>query len=154
EGRVAAAFVDAFAERCRAGVAVHILLDGFGALGISGASKARLRDAGCAVAFFRPLRIRASSEVNHRNHRRALVVDGRLGFTGGAGLSDKWEGNGRAPNHWRDTGIRVTGPAVRYLQGAFVDEWMKATGVLLGGDDYFPRVDRAGDVAVQVIASE
>jgi cardiolipin synthase A/B len=94
EGRVATAFVDAFAERCRAGVSVHILLDGFGALGISGDSKARLRDAGCALAFFRPLWIPFPARANHRNHRRALVVDGRIGFTGGAGLSDKWAGTG------------------------------------------------------------
>jgi cardiolipin synthase len=153
EGRVATAFVDAFAERCRAGVAVHILLDGFGAVGISRDSMTRLRSAGCAVAFFRPLRIPFPARMNNRNHRRALVVDGTVGFTGGAGLSDKWEGDGRSPEHWRDTGVRVAGPVVRYLQGAFVDKWLEATGVLLGGDPYFPRLDRVGDVAAQVIAS-
>jgi cardiolipin synthase len=153
EGRVATAFVDAFAERCRAGVSVHILLDGFGALGISGDSKARLRDAGCALAFFRPLWIPFPARANHRNHRRALVVDGRIGFTGGAGLSDKWAGDGRSPDHWRDTGVRIIGPGVLYLQGAFVDTWVEATGVLLGGDAYFPRLDPEGDVAAQVIAS-
>jgi len=153
EGRVATEFVDAFTERCRAGVAVHILLDGFGALRISRASTSRLRDAGCAVAVFRPLRIPVPARVDNRNHRRVLVVDGRVGFTGGAGLSDKWEGNGRSPEHWRDTGVRVTGPVVRYLQGAFVDKWLEATGVMLGGDPYFPRLDPLGEVDAQVIAS-
>lgn len=153
EGRVATEFVDAFTDRCRAGVAVHILLDGFGALRISRASTSRLRDAGCAVAVFRPLHIPVPARVDNRNHRRVLVVDGRVGFTGGAGLSDKWEGNGRSPEHWRDTGVRVTGPVVRYLQGAFVDTWVEATGVMLGGDAYFPRLDPLGDVDAQVIAS-
>lgn len=153
DGDVTTAFVDAFSERCRAGVAVHILLDGFGALAMSSESLDRLREAGCAVAFFRPLRIPFSLSVNHRNHRRALVVDGRLGFTGGVGLSDKWKGNGRVRGRWRDTGVRLTGPAVRYLQGAFIDKWLEATGVLLGGDAYFPRLERVGDVAAQVVAS-
>jgi cardiolipin synthase len=93
------------------------------------------------------------ARANHRNHRRTLVIDGRVGFTAGAGLSDRWEGNGRLPEHWRETGVRVVGPAVRFLQGSFVDQWVAATGQLLGGDAYFPRLGPVGDVTVQVITS-
>jgi cardiolipin synthase len=83
-----------------------------------------------------------------------LVVDGKVGFTGGSGVSRKWMGNGRVENHWRDTDVRVRGPVVEYLQGAFAENWLEATGVVLGGDAYFPRpVVPAGEVYAQVVRS-
>jgi cardiolipin synthase len=153
EGAIADALVQALSERCRAGVGVEVLLDGFGALTMARASVERMRRAGCAVEFFRPMTDVLSGRIDHRNHRRILVVDGRVGFTGGVGVSDKWAGNGRLAGHWRDTEVRVEGPVVRYLQAAFVESWQEATGILLRGDAYFPVLADAGDVTAQVITS-
>jgi cardiolipin synthase len=90
----------------------------------------------------------------HRNHRRILVVDGRVGFTGGAGVSRKWMGNGRVAEHWRDTDVRVEGPVVEYLQAAFAESWLEATGMVLGGEAYFPRpAGPRGAVYAQVARS-
>jgi cardiolipin synthase len=154
DGPVARDLVDAFTERCRAGVAVSILLDSFGALDMPGEYVEQLKAAGCHVTMFRPLSPIRWNRSNQRNHRRVLVVDGRVGFTGGSGVSRKWMGNGRVENHWRDTDVRVRGPVVEYLQGAFAENWLEATGIVLGGDAYFPRpVQPAGEAYAQVVRS-
>jgi cardiolipin synthase len=118
-----------------------------------------LRQAGCELEFFR--RIRAPQVIlpwkllryNYRNHRRILVVDGRVGFTGGYGISDPWLGDGRTEDHWRDTSLRVEGPAVKHLQAAFTESWFETTGNLLGGDGFFPRLDTRGNTSAQVVKS-
>jgi cardiolipin synthase len=115
-----------------------------------------MKTAGCHVAWFRPLRRFAlpGGKANNRNHRRILVVDGRVGITGGSGVSRKWMGNGRTPDHWRETDIRIEGPAVNYLQGAFAENWLEATGIVLGGEAYFPPpAPPQGQVYVQVVRS-
>jgi cardiolipin synthase len=154
EGPVCEDVVNALAERCRAGIPAHILLDGVGALSMPARYRETLRDAGCRLETFRAVRPWALRRANNRNHRRILVVDGRVGFTGGSGLSRKWMGNGRTPDHWRDTDVRITGPAVAWMQAAFVENWVEAAGEALGGDAYFPRAQPArGSVAVQVVRS-
>ena len=154
DGLVARDLVNALAERCRAGVDSSILLDSFGSLDMPGAYVDQLKTAGCRVEIFRPLSPLDWNRSNKRNHRRVLVVDGRVGFTGGSGVSRKWMGNGRVENHWRDTDVRVRGPVVEYLQGAFAENWLEATGVVLGGDAYFPRpLAPAGEVYAQVVRS-
>lgn len=154
DGPVAEELAEAFAERCRAGVGVSILLDAFGTLGMPPAYADLMRRSGCHVAWFRPLTREVFNRANHRGHRRILVVDGRIGFTGGSGVSRKWMGNGRLENHWRDTDVRVEGPVVEYLQGAFAENWLEATGIVLGGDAYFPRpLQPRGQVYAQVIRS-
>jgi cardiolipin synthase len=154
DGRPPRDIADAIAERCRAGVRGHVLLDAFGTLGMPAEHRATMEKAGCEVATFRPLRPFALDKANHRNHRRILVVDGRIGFTGGSGASSKWTGNGRMDGQWRDTDVRVEGPATGYLQGAFVENWQEATGTLLGGADYFPPPSGGrGDVLAQVVRS-
>jgi len=106
------------------------------------------------VKTFRAVRPWALRRANNRNHRRILVVDGRVGFTGGSGVSRKWMGDGRTADHWRDTDVRVEGPAVEWMQAAFLENWMEAAGEALGGDVYFPRQQPArGPVAVQVVRS-
>jgi cardiolipin synthase len=130
---------EALGERCRAGVGVNILLDAFGSLNMPGEYVELMRVSGCHVAWFRPLSQYVFRRYHKRNHRRILVVDGRVGFTGGAGVSRKWMGNGRTEHHWRDTDVRVEGPVVEYLQAAFVENWLEATGMVLGGEAYFPR---------------
>jgi len=154
EGPVCEEVIDALAERCRAGVPAHILLDGVGTLNMPPRYTATLRQAGCQVKTFRPVRPWALRRANNRNHRRILVVDGRVGFTGGSGVSRKWMGDGRTADHWRDTDVRVEGPAVEWMQAAFLENWMEAAGEALGGEAYFPRQQPArGPIPVQVVRS-
>ncbi|MGH7299805.1 MAG: phospholipase D-like domain-containing protein [Candidatus Rokuibacteriota bacterium] len=154
EGEPAADTAEALADRCRAGVKVHVLLDAVGALLMPTKYHQLMTDAGCQVATYRPLSPWTIDRVNHRNHRRILVVDGRVGITGGSGTSGKWSGNGKQEGHWRDTDVRVEGPVVAQLQGAFAENWLEATGVALGGPDYFPRpLPARGKVAAQVVRS-
>jgi cardiolipin synthase len=138
DGGPAREIAEALAERCRAGVTANVLLDGFGTLAMPGEYRALMQSAGCRVVSFRPFWRLAVFSHNKRNHRRILVVDGRLGLTGGSGVSDKWTGDGRSDGHWRDTDVRIEGPAVRWLQSAFMENWREATGEVLGGDRYFP----------------
>lgn len=154
DGPVAREIAETLAERCRAGVGANILLDAFGTLNMPAAYVDLMQTAGCHVAYFRPLGPLGLLRANHRNHRRILVVDGRVGFTGGSGVSSKWMGNGRVEDRWRDTDVRVRGPVVEYLQGAFAENWLEATGMVLGGDAYFPRpLEPVGNVYAQVVRS-
>jgi len=159
DGPIAREIAEAFADRCRAGVRAHILLDGFGTLLMPAAHRQTMTDAGCEVATFRPLSplsLLAAigfGRANKRNHRRILVVDGRVGFTGGSGVSAKWAGDGRTTGHWRDTDVRMEGPVVASLQGAFVENWLDTTGNVLGGEPYFPRATRPGSVSAQIVRS-
>jgi cardiolipin synthase len=159
EGAIGLEVAEALAERCRAGVRVHVLLDGFGTLLIPAEYRDSMTRAGCEVSTFRPLSPLALltpfgfGKSNNRSHRRILVVDGRVGFTGGVGVSPKWLGNGRKKGHWRQTDVRMEGPVVASLQGAFVENWLEATGNVLGGEPYFPKPSRRGSVVAQVVRS-
>jgi cardiolipin synthase len=152
EGPNARALAEALAERCQQGVRVHVLLDGFGTLQMPGEYRAVMDKAGCRLATFRPVAPYVQ-KANFRNHRRVLVADGRIGFTGGSGASSKWMGNGRTRDHWRETDVRIEGPAVIHLQGAFAENWLEATGEVLGGDPYFPATPARGDMRAQVVRS-
>lgn len=154
DGPIAKDIAEALAERCRAGIGVNVLLDGFGTLAMPGEYTDLMKQSGCHVATFRPLhRFWPGGKTNNRNHRRGLVVDGRIGITGGSGISRKWMGNGRTEDHWRDTDVRIEGPAVLYLQGAFAENWLEATGMVLGGAAYFPPQSPKGQVHAQVVRS-
>jgi cardiolipin synthase len=160
EGPIGVEVAEALAERCRAGVRAHILLDGFGTLLIPAEYRDSMKRAGCEVSTFRPLSplvlltpFGFGGKSNNRSHRRILVVDGRVGFTGGVGVSPKWLGNGRKEGHWRQTDVRIEGPAVASLQGAFVENWLEATGNVLGGAPYFPPLSRRGAVSAQIVRS-
>jgi cardiolipin synthase len=154
DGPISRDLAEAMAERCRAGVGVNVLLDAFGTLSMPKEYSDAMSRSGCHVAWFRPLTQYIFHRYSNRNHRRILVIDGRVGFTGGSGVSRKWMGNGRTEHHWRDTDIRIQGPAVEYLQAAFVENWLEATGVVLGGEPYFPRpIPPGGDVYAQVVKS-
>ena len=154
EGAPAADTAQALAERCRAGVKVHVLVDAVGSLMMPSQYRDWLTEAGCELAFYRPLSPWAMDRVNNRNHRRILVADGRVGVTGGSGTSGKWSGNGRQEGQWRDTDLRLEGPVVSQLQGAFAENWLEATGVALGGKEYFPQpVEPKGRVMAQAVRS-
>jgi cardiolipin synthase len=159
EGAISYEFAQAFSDRCRAGVQVYILIDNQGSQKIPGEIPTMMRDAGCHVEFFR--RVEAQQvflpwkllKYNYRNHRRVLVIDGRVGFTGGYGISQAWTGDGRTEDHWRETNARVEGPVVKYLQAAFTESWLEATGAVLGGDGYFPRLEQRGKISAQMVKS-
>ena len=156
KGEIGEEFTRALCERARAGVAIHVVLDWFGSLEIDSEYSRRLEEAGVELNLFHqllwydPTRWKAVASVEERTHRKILVVDGRIGFTGGAGIADVWSGNAESPDHWRDTHFRVTGPVVAQLQSAFVDNWLETGGELLQGDDYFPPLTRAGTQRAQV----
>lgn len=152
-GPPARALVKAMSERCRAGIRGHVLVDGIGSLAMPAELRDSLTEAGCEVATFHPVDVQSLGEINYRNHRRILVVDGRIGFTGSSGASSKWMGNGRREGYWRQTDVRVEGHAVTDLQAAFVENWLETTGQALGGPGYFPRQERRGEVRAQIVRS-
>lgn len=131
-GRVADKLASILEERARAGVAVYLLYDAFGS-GLPDGYFTKLRAAGVRAVAFRPLKFRNLWVVQNRSHVRAIVVDSRVGWTGGFGIDDKWLGDGRRPEEWRETNVRFQGPAVRQLEAAFVAGWTEATGELLTG---------------------
>jgi cardiolipin synthase len=154
DGEIARQLAEALAERCRAGVTAHVLLDSVGTLSMPREYVDLMARDGCQVVSFRPVGPLGLGSANNRNHRRILVVDGRIGFTGGSGVSGKWMGNGRVADHWRETDVRIEGPVVEHLQGAFAENWVEATGAVLGGADYFPApMGPKGQTRAQVIRS-
>jgi cardiolipin synthase len=146
-------FAEALAERARAGVKVHLMLDYIGSLKMDDASIADLRRAGVQLQRYHKPAWWKLARLNNRTHRKLLIVDGRIGFTGGVGIADKWRGNGQDENHWRDTHFRVEGPVVGQMQAVFNDNWTKATGVVLDGEDYFPALKPVGDLPAQMFSS-
>ena len=113
-----------------------------------------MADAGVHVVRFRPPKPYAIKRVQHRTHRRLLVADGRVGMTGGVGIAQEWTGNAEDPEHWRDTHVRVEGPVVRGLQGAFAESWLEATGCVLAGDEDLPELEEVdGGGPMQVMRS-
>ncbi len=152
-GEVGRQFASALAERARAGVKVHVIIDWIGSRNIDRALLDQMREAGVEVERYNPFVWYAFTRINHRDHRKMLIVDGRVGFIGGAGLADLWQGDADAPDHWRDAMFQLEGPAVAQLQAAFMDNWTKTNSRVLDGDDYFPDLPPAGDTFAQVFKS-
>jgi cardiolipin synthase len=153
DGSVGREFAEALAERARAGVAVKVVLDAVGSVRMSQALIDFMSRNGIDLEWYHPLRWYTLSRANHRTHRKLLIVDGEVGYTGGAGIADEWLGDAESKEHWRDTMIRVEGPVVTQLQFAFMDNWVKSRGELLTGLDYFPAVEPRGNQMTQVIKS-
>jgi cardiolipin synthase len=144
-GKISDEFIEALSERARAGVKVHVLLDGMGTLKFKDEDRQRMIDAGVNVfKYGREHWYEIKPNINHRTHRKILVVDGKIGFTGGMCVDDKWLGNAESRDLWRETQVRVEGPAVRQMQAAFVTNWLQTGGALLLGEDYFPENEREG----------
>jgi cardiolipin synthase A/B len=153
-GEIAVQVADAVSERARAGVRCNVLLDAFGAARMDDRLVRSMQDAGVRVERFRPIKPYTITKADHRTHRKVLVADGSVGMTGGVGIASEWTGNAQDPDHWRDTHVRVRGPVVRALQGAFLENWLEATGELLAGDDHLPELDPITDGApMQVVVS-
>jgi cardiolipin synthase len=146
-------FAEALTERARAGVKVHLMLDYIGSLKMDDASLDALRRAGVEVHRYHKPAWWKLARLNNRTHRKLLIVDGRIGFTGGVGIADKWRGNGQDEDHWRDTHFRVEGPVVGQMQAVFNDNWTKATGAILDGEDYFPALASHGGSPAQMFSS-
>jgi cardiolipin synthase A/B len=153
DGNVGRRFAAAMAERCRAGVHVKLLLDAFGSMSIGKEIQKIFEESGCEVAWYNRMWVRTIGRFNHRNHRKSLVIDGRIAFTGGAGIADQWTGNGQDMAHWHDIQLRLEGPGAVGLQNGFARNWLETTGELLSGNDYFPPADSAGTIATQTIFS-
>lgn len=143
-GQVSDAFFEALTERAAAGVEVRLLLDAFGGLRIPSDDVERLESAGGTVERFRSLKPGKMLRFHKRNHRRAIVIDGRLGFTGGAAVADKWLGSAQDPEHWRDVMVEVTGCLATSLQSAFAELWDYSGREILAGDAHFPAHPRDG----------
>jgi len=152
-GAVGQQFADALAERARAGVKVHVLLDWVGSNKMDPAQLAAMQGAGVEIRKFHQPHWYHLARLNNRTHRKVLVVDGAVGFTGGVGIADQWSGDAQDPEHWRDTHFRAEGPVVAQMQAVFLDNWIKATGTVLHGPDYFPALKPAGSGAAQMFSS-
>ena len=152
-GEVADDFARALAEKAQAGVEVRVLLDWQGSVPMEPELIEMMTKAGVLAERFRPVRWYTLDKINNRTHRKLLIVDGQVGFTGGVGIADEWRGQARSPDEWRDTHFRVEGPVVAEFQGAFADNWVEATGQLLRGEDYFPAIEPGGEVPAQLISS-
>jgi cardiolipin synthase len=154
-GSVGRSFAAALAERAAAGVRVRVLLDALGSGGIDRDLVGSVRSAGAQVEWFRPLTNWRVTQTSHRGHRKLLVCDGEVAFTGGVGIADEWSGDAGGPSEWRDTQVRVRGPAVNGLVGAFVNNWAETASPLFDeGVDRFPRQDPAGASCVQVVRGD
>jgi cardiolipin synthase len=153
DGEIGRMFAEALAERARAGVKVNVILDAVGSAEMSQDLIDFMHRNGIAVEWYHPLRWYTISRVNHRTHRKLLIVDGEIGFSGGVGIADTWLGDADHRDHWRETVVRVEGPVVTQMQFAFMDNWVKSRGELLTGLDYFPQLPRRGDVITQVLKS-
>ncbi len=152
-GDVGRQFSRALAERAQAGVKVHVVMDWLGSRLVNSADVDLMRKGGVEVIRYNPLVWYSPLRLNHRNHRKLLVIDGKIGFIGGAGYADFWVGNADSPDHWRDTHFRLEGPAVGQMQAAFMDNWMKSSARVLDSEEYFPELHVAGDAAAQVFYS-
>lgn len=152
-GAIPDEFAALFCETARRGVMVRVVIDSEGADPMNPALVTRMREAGCQVGLFREARWYSWTRYDHRTHRRLLIVDGRVGFTGGVGIADEWAGNAESRAHWRDTHARITGPAVASLQAAFADNWNHCTDDLLLNARDYPPLEPTGTMQVSVVTS-
>ena len=151
-GEIGSRFAEALADRAREGVRVRVLLDAWGAHPIARTLTGLMEDAGVRLRWFRPLHRLEPSKMDHRTHRKVMIVDEAIGFTGGVGIADEWAGDARDGSEWRDTHFRVTGPAVDGLRAAFLDNWAETDPVLFEEDvDRFPEQRQPGTTVVQCV---
>jgi cardiolipin synthase len=153
KGSIGEEFTRALEERARSGVKVHVVIDALGSQKIEERVIGRLKDAGAQVVLYNPVRWDTIARMNNRTHRKIMVIDGRVGYTGGAGIGDEWSGNAQDADHWRDTHFRLEGPAVAQMQASFMENWIEVTGEVLHGPEYFPELDAAGDQLAQFMVS-
>ena len=152
-GDIGKQFADALSERARAGVRVHVLLDWVGSAKMDESYLTEMKEAGVQIEKFHKPHWYNLARLNNRTHRKLLVVDGQVGFTGGVGIASHWMGNAQDPDHWRDSHYLVRGPVVAQMQATFLDNWLKVTGKVLHGALYFPPIAPAGAQKAQMFSS-
>jgi cardiolipin synthase A/B len=150
-GDIAVEFASAMSERARAGVRVRLLIDALGGRLIDKDLVNDMSDAGVQVEWFRKPLLKSPFKSNHRCHRKVCVVDSRIGFTGGVGIAQEWCGDARDETEWRDTHLRVEGPAVDGLQSAFIQDWAESGRPLYDDRDEFPEQLQPGSSTVQIV---
>ena len=146
-------FADALIERARASVKVHVLLDWIGSVKMEQRYLDEMKRAGVGIERYNEPHWSHLTRLNNRTHRKVLVIDGRIGFTGGVGIADQWRGDARDPSQWRDTHFRVEGRVVAQMQAVFMDNWIKAQGKVLHDEIYFPQLEPSGDIVAQMFSS-
>lgn len=152
-GDIGMRFAQALSGRAKAGVKVKILLDAVGSSTIGKEILKTLEDGGCEVKWYNPVRWTTVGRFNNRTHRKSLIIDGRIAFTGGAGIADHWTGHAQDSKHWRDVMMRIEGPGAIPLQTGVTQNWLNTTGELISGPAYFPEIERCGPCAAQTILS-
>jgi cardiolipin synthase len=152
-GDIGLEFAHAIADKAKAGVEVKLLLDTVGSATIGVEILQVLRDGGCQLAWFNPIGWYTLDRFNYRTHRKSLIVDGQIAFTGGAGIADHWRGHAQDPEHWRDMQVRVEGPGAMPLQTGFAQNWLRTTGEMVSGPAFFPAVTPAGEIEVHTALS-
>ncbi|MGJ7509613.1 phospholipase D-like domain-containing protein [Variovorax sp. GT1P44] len=152
-GDIGRAFADALAERSRAGVKVHVLLDWVGSAKVDAEFVKEMEAAGVEIRKFHKPDWYDITRMNNRTHRKLLVVDGRIGFTGGVGIAPAWTGDAQDADHWRDSHYKVEGPVVAQMQAVFMDNWIKVAGDVLHGERYFPAITGTGEGRAQMFSS-
>ena len=152
-GDIGKQFADALSERARAGVRVHVLLDWVGSAKMDESYLTEMKQAGVQIEKFHKPHWYNLARLNNRTHRKLLVVDGQVAFTGGVGIAPQWMGNAQDPDHWRDSHYLVRGPVVAQMQATFLDNWLKVTGKVLHGALYFPPIAPAGAQKAQMFSS-
>jgi cardiolipin synthase A/B len=151
EGRMADTFVEALCAKAREGVQVRVLVDAVGER--VGPLDKQMRAAGVNFQIYKPTRLRSIAKVSDRTHRKLITVDGRIGFTGGLAIDDRWAGDARNPNEWRDVVVRLEGPAVLQMQRLFLENWLYTTGEFLDGKAQFPVAEQVGQLKAQAVGS-
>ncbi|MBE7367018.1 phospholipase D-like domain-containing protein [Ramlibacter pallidus] len=152
-GEIGDEFAEALSERARAGVKVNVLLDWVGSIKVDRGLLDKMKEAGVEAHMFHPLRWYNLGRINNRTHRKLLIVDGCVGFTGGVGIASPWTGHAQDADHWRDCHFRVEGPVVAQMQSVMLSNWSKTTGYILHGPDYFPVLPPRGEVDAQMFHS-
>jgi cardiolipin synthase A/B len=151
-GKIGTRFAQALSDKAGSGVRVRVLLDAWGASSIEPNLVSEMEDAGVRVRWFRPLRRLQPTKVNHRTHRKVMIVDEATGFTGGVGIADEWGGDARSEDEWRDTHFRVRGPAVDGLRAAFLDNWLETDPEVFDASiDRFPDQPQPGRAVIQCV---
>lgn len=153
KGELEKEFVQLLCQKVKEGVKVRVLLDAIGSMDADPKQLKILRDNG--VKFWEYCKVRWWNlrRFNHRTHRKLLIIDGKIGFTFGHGIADQWLGEGQDKHHWRDTGIKITGPAVFSLQAVFMENWMEETDVIPTESSCFPHLEPTGSVTAHVVSS-
>jgi cardiolipin synthase len=152
-GDIGRQFADALSERARAGVKVRILLDWVGSVKMDEETIEQLRQSGCEVVRYHAPKWYHLTRMNNRTHRKLLIVDGKIGFTGGVGIGDEWTGNAQDPQHWRDTHFKVLGPVVAQMQSVFMINWIKTRATVEHTSDFYPALEPAGEHYAQMFHS-